>query len=82
MQAVQVVGKTVLYKRGNVWYSFDVAKQDPEKRAAKTKVIKRFSEEYFKLVREVKGDKGKVLASQKAGEELMLEHGDTVYHIK
>jgi len=82
VQAVQVVGKTVLYKRGNVWYSFDVAKQDAKKLAAKTKVIKRFSKEYFKLVREVSGDKGKVLASQAEGEELMLEHDDTVYHIK
>ena len=58
------------------------AETKAEKLAAKTKVIQRFSEEYFKLVREVSGEKGKVLASQAAGEELMLEHDDTVYHIK
>jgi len=82
VRAVKVVGKTVLYKRGNVWYSFDVAKQDANKLAAKTKVIKRFTEDYFKLVREVSSDLGKVLASQAGGEELMIEHDGIVYNIK
>ena len=40
VRAVQVVGSQVLYKRGNVWYSFDVARQDAAKVAADAKVIK------------------------------------------
>jgi len=82
VQAVQVIGNEVLYKRGNVWYSFDVAKEDTEKLAAKANVVKRFSKEYFDLVRKASAAENRVLARQKAGEELMLEVDGEVYHVK
>ncbi len=50
--AVQVVGDKVLYRRGNTWYSCDVAQKAPGELAGKVKVIERFSEEYFRLVRD------------------------------
>jgi len=82
VQAVQVLGKKVLYKRGNVWYSFDVAKQDAKEVAAKAKVITRFSKEYFELVGKADASDKQVLSRQKAGEELMLEVDGDVYHVK
>ncbi|HUT09315.1 MAG TPA: VWA domain-containing protein, partial [Thermoguttaceae bacterium] len=82
VQAVQVVGAKVLYKRGNVWYSFDVAKQDAAEVAGKAKVITRFSEEYFELVGKAAPADAKVLSRQQAGEELMLEVDGEVYHVK
>jgi Ca-activated chloride channel family protein len=82
VQAVQVVGHKVLYKRGNVWYSFDVARQDAEKVAAKAKVVERFSKEYFELVGKASPADAKLLSRQQAGEELMLEVDGDVYHVK
>lgn len=82
VQAVQVVGSKVLYKRGNVWYSFDVAKQDVGKLAGKTKTIERFSAEYFEMVENASPAEAKVLAQQAAGEELMLEINGKTYHVK
>ena len=82
VKAVQVVGGKVLYKRGSVWYSFDVAKQDAEKVAAKAKVVKRFSKEYFELVEKSAPADAKALSRQAEGEEMMLEVDGDVYHVK
>jgi len=82
VQAVQVVGAKVLYKRGNVWYSFDVAKQDAAEVAGKAKVVTRFSEEYFELVGKAKPADAKLLSRQQPGEELMLEVDGEVYHVR
>jgi len=82
VQAVQVVDDKVLYRRGNVWYSFDVAKQGTDKLAGKAKVVERFSKEYFELVNKAAPAEAKILARQKAGEELMLEVKGEVYHVK
>ncbi len=82
VNAVQVVGAKVLYKRGNVWYTFDVAKSDVENLAGKAVVVERFSDEYFKLVDQCSPADARVLARQKAGEELMLEVNGKAYHVK
>jgi len=82
VEAVQVVGNKVLYKRGRVWYSFDVAKEGSEQLAAKAKVVKRFSEEYFELIGKSSPAEMKLLSRQAAGEELMLEVDGNVYHVK
>lgn len=82
VQAVQVVDNKVLYKRGNVWYSFDVAKQGTEDLAKKAKVIARFSKEYFDLVGKADAASAKMLSRQQAGEELMLKVQGDVYHVK
>jgi Ca-activated chloride channel family protein len=82
VQAVQVVENKVLYKRGNVWYSFDVAKQGTEDAAKKAKVVARFSKEYFELVGKADAASAKMLSRQQAGEELMLKVQGEVYHVK
>jgi len=83
VQAVQVIGNKVLYRRSNVWYLFDVAKkEDMTKLAEKAKVVTRFSEAYFDLVKRATKADAKVLAQQKEGEELVLEIGGDVYHVK
>jgi Ca-activated chloride channel family protein len=82
VQAVQLVGNKVLYKRGNVWYEFDVTKKAGADLAAKAKVIERFTKAYFDLVRKAPPAKAKILAAQPADEELMLEVDGDVYHVK
>jgi Ca-activated chloride channel family protein len=82
VQAVQLVGNKVLYKRANVWYEFDVAKKAGQELAAKATVIKRFTEAYFDLFRRASPEKAKILAAQPAEEELMLEVDGDVYHVK
>jgi Ca-activated chloride channel family protein len=82
VQAVQLVGNTVLYKRGNVWYEFDVTQKAGADLAAKAKVVQRFTKAYFDLVRKASPAKAKVLAAQPADQELMLEVDGDVYHVK
>ncbi len=82
VEAVQVVGAKVLYKRGRVWYSLDVAKGDEADLAAKAKVITRFSEAYFEMIGKASAEDAKLLSRQKAGEELMLRVDGDVYHVK
>jgi len=73
VDAVQVVAGKTLYRRGNVWYAYDAAKQDLEKIGDKVKVIQRFSEEYFELVRRNPAVVNKIMARQQAGEALVIE---------
>ncbi len=82
VQAVQVVDNKVLYKRGNVWYSFDVAKRGTEKLAGKAKVVERFSREYFEMVDKASPAAARMLSRQKGGEEMMIEVDGKVYHVK
>jgi len=81
-EAVRTVAGRTLYRRGNVWYEYDVAKLKPEELAEKVKVIKRFSEEYFRLVREASPAARGVLSSQPADAELMLEEGGKLYKVE
>ena len=47
-------------------------KIDPVKDADKIKRVKRFSDDYFVLVRDNTADENAVLAAQQEGEELLL----------
>jgi Ca-activated chloride channel family protein len=73
VDAVQVVGNETLYRRGNVWYAYDAAKQDLKKVAADVRVIERFSDEYFELIRRNPAALNRVLAGQQAGEEMVIQ---------
>ena len=73
VDAVQVVGGKTLYRRGNVWYAYDAAKQDLERIGDKVKVIKRFSKEYFDLVRRNPAVLNKMMARQQTGEAMVIE---------
>ncbi|MBN1912651.1 MAG: VWA domain-containing protein [Pirellulales bacterium] len=80
--AVQMVDNQVLYKRGNVWYTFDVAKQDAKEVAAKATEVKRFSKPYFELLKKSSPAASKALSRQAPGEEMMLEMDGKVYRVK
>ncbi len=82
VEAVQVIENQVLYKRGGAWYSFDVAKKDAKKLAEKAKVIERFSDEYFELIRRSPSAAAKALAGQKAEEAMVLEVDGEVYRVE
>ena len=70
-KGIQVAGNETLYKRGKCG-SPNAQKIDPEKDADKIKRVKRFSDDYFELVRDNSADENAVLAAQQEGEELLL----------
>ena len=77
----QIGNNYVLYRRGQIWVMPDTAKLDIEKDKDKIQVIKRFSEEYFTLVRANTRDQNEVLASQKDGEKLLVQFRGQAYNI-
>lgn len=79
---VQNVGSQTLYKRGKLWIAANAQKIDPEKDKDKIKRIKRFSDEYFALVKANSHDENAVLATQQAGEELLITLRGQAYQIE
>jgi Ca-activated chloride channel homolog len=80
--SVQNVGSQTLYKRGKLWIAANAQKVDPEKDQAKIKKVKRFSDEYFALVKANNQDENAVLATQQAGEELLITLRGQTYQIE
>ncbi len=79
---VQNVGNTTLYKRGKLLVASTAEKVDPEKDAAKIQKVKRYSEEYFALVKDNSAEENAVFARQQADEELLLTLRGQVYRIE
>ena len=79
---VQNAGKETLYKRGNQWIANNAKDLDPEKDKAKIQEIKRFSDEYFAIVRANTQDENSVLAAQQEGEELLVRFRGQAYLVK
>ena len=71
-----------VYKRGNVLIAANAKDVDVEKDEAKLKKIKRFSEEYFKLVKANTASENAILAQQAEGEELIVKLRGEVYCVK
>jgi Ca-activated chloride channel family protein len=69
---IQNAGKETLYRRGKLWIATNAQKIDPERDEAKIKRVKRFSDEYFEIVRANTQDENAVLASQQEGEDLLV----------
>ncbi len=59
-----------------------MAKKDADKLAREAKVVKRFSDEYFDLIRKSSPAAAKALARQKEGEPMMLEAAGEVYRVE
>lgn len=76
------IGNYSLYCRENVWRMPSTAKLDLKKDLAKIKVVKRFSDDYFKLVRANNEAQNRVLCSQREGEELLVELRGQTYWLK
>ena len=82
--AVRPVGKDTLYKRGKTWIAAGAAEEDLEKaeREMRIKRIKRFSKDYFDLVRANTKSENQMLAVQQAGEELVVKLRGQLYRIE
>lgn len=81
-KAVQQVGRETLYKRGTLWIAANALDVDLEKDAAKIQRIRRFSDEYFALVRANTPDENAVLAAQEEGTALLVRLRAQVYWIE
>ena len=79
---VQNAGKETLYRRGKLWVANNAKDLDPEKDQAKIKDIKRFSDEYFALVKANTSDENAILATQQEGEELLCVFRGQAYRVK
>jgi Ca-activated chloride channel family protein len=77
----QIGNHTVLYRRGKVWLMPETAGLKPGKDAAHIVEVKRFSKAYFELVRENTREQNEVLATQQAGEKLLVKFRGQVYSI-
>jgi len=77
----QIGNNYVLYRRGQVWMMPSTANLDLEKDKDKVVQIKRFSDEYFNLARANTSDQNAVMASQKSGEQLLVNFRGQAYNI-
>jgi hypothetical protein len=79
---VQNAGGEALYKRGKTWIANNAKNIDPVKDDAKIKRVKRFSDEYFALVRDNTAAENSILAAQQEGEELLVVLRGQAYKIE
>lgn len=82
LEGVRQVANETLYRRGQVWIAGNAKDVDLERDAAKIETVKRFSDEYFKLVSANTHAENAVLASQQVGEELLIKLRGVVYRIQ
>ncbi len=80
--SVQNVGSQTLYKRGKLWIAANAQSIDPEKDQAKIKKIKRFSDDYFALVKANTKDENAALATQQNDEQLLITLRGQTYQIE
>lgn len=79
--AVQVVGKRTIYRRGTLWIDSSAKSVDLVKDKKKIKEIKRFSKEYFELTEKNSKSENAVFALQKDDQKLLIKLRDQVYLI-
>jgi len=79
---IRNVGNLSLFRRGNLWMGPRVARLDLKKDADRITVIKRYSAEYFKLIRANSVSENQVMSSQQADEELLIELRGEAYLVK
>ncbi len=77
----QIGNNYVLYRRGQIWMMPSTAKLDLEKDKDQVVQVKRFSEEYFALARANTTEQNQIMASQKAGEQLLVKFRGQAYNI-
>jgi len=79
---VRKAGDETVYRRGKMLIAANAKEIDPEKDKAKIKAIKRFSEEYFALVKANNRQENAILAQQGEEEELIIKLRGQVYRIE
>lgn len=83
VSSVRQVGNQAVYRQGgNTWVAANAADVDLESNPEAVETIDRFSEEYFRLVRANTIEENQVLATQQAGEELVIRLRGQVYRIR
>ncbi|MBT7171980.1 MAG: VWA domain-containing protein, partial [Phycisphaerales bacterium] len=81
VNGLRQVGNQAIYQRGRVWIAANATHLDPKKDESKIKTVKQYSEEYFKLSRANTRSENAILASQQAGEELLVAFRGQAYRI-
>ncbi len=82
ISTIRIVGNETLYKRGDTWQTSSTTDLDVTRDRAKFTVIMRFTEDYFRLVRENTRAENKILAAQQTGEKLLLKLRGILYLIE
>lgn len=80
--AVTVVGKNTIYRRGELLIDTSAKDIDLTKDQSKIKKIKRFSKEYFELTEKNSKSENSVLAYQKGNQKLLIRLREQVYLIQ
>ena len=80
--AIQNCGNETLYRRGRQWIANNAKDLDPEKDKSKIQQVKRFSDEYFALIRANTADENAILAAQQDGEEFLCRFRGQAYLVK
>jgi hypothetical protein len=80
--SIQQAGQETLFRRGQTWIANNAKDIDPEKDKAQIKEIKRFSDDYFNLVKANTPEENAVLAAQQTGEELLVRFRGQAYLVK
>ncbi len=74
LQGIRKVGNVTIYQRGNLLIADNASKIDIEKDQTVTK-IKKFSDEYFKLIEQNTADENLIIAQQEHEEMLIVLRG-------
>ena len=82
VNSVRTAGNETLYKRGKLWIAASARDVDLKRDAERVVVLRRFSAAYFRLIRDNSADQNKVLAAQRAGEQLLIRLRGTIYRIE
>jgi len=80
--AVQSIGNTTLYKRGDIWIAENARDVDPERDQGKFTIIDRFSDEYFQLIADNSPTENAILASQQPKQQLLVRFREECYLIR
>jgi Ca-activated chloride channel family protein len=75
-------GGKALYRRNKTLVAENATDIDPEKDSAKLKEVKRFSDEYFALVKDNSKAENAMLARQREGEDLIIKLRGQAYRIR
>lgn len=81
-EGVRQAGSQAIYKRGDFWVAANAREIDPEKDVAKVEKIRRFSDEYFRLLRNTSAEENAILAAQLPNEKLLVRLQGKVYLIE
>jgi Ca-activated chloride channel family protein len=82
VETVRQFADQAAYRRGKLWVAANAADLDGEKDKDKIKTVKRFSDEYFELIRKNTVAENQILASQQEDEELLIVLRNQAYLIK